>query len=501
MENFTDNYDQLSSDLDSLKDYFLDMVEETDNPVKIYTHLDSDGLSAGAILGKALYGEDIPFQITVLKQLEREEIIKIKDQSDGAHNFIIFSDFGSGQYKELEEIIDNPFIILDHHLPQGISDKKNKDKLKNIYKNTKKWHCNPYFYGFNGSKEISGSGMSYLFAKKLNEQNYDLSIVAIIGASGDIQNQGPNKSFIGINAKILEEAKNNGLIEVVDDINFSPIKPLNEAIAYSSEINLPGLSGDINKTLKFLKQLGILMKHPDGTIKNLTDLNQEEKQKLTSAIIEYISIKMDVEPYEIINKLIVNRYLLSNEEKDSNLQDINEFSNLLNACGRTNNASIGIAIAMGDRNDAYKQAKENLKDYKKSLVDALNWIRENEVIYEMDYIQYFYGDDVISENIIGTVCSMLIFDESEIIDKNKPIFGYAKRNGEDVYKVSARADKSIVEKGINLSDAIRKALELSDLIALGGGHPPAAGTKIPTKKIDIFLENCDRVIEKQLKTT
>ncbi|MGM0470548.1 MAG: DHH family phosphoesterase, partial [Promethearchaeati archaeon] len=94
--------------------------------------------------------------------------------------------------------------------------------------------------------------------------------------------------------------------------------------------------------------------------------------------------------------------------------------------------------------------------------------------------------------------SMLIFDESEIIDRDKPIFGYAKRKDEDVYKISARAHKSIVEKGVNLSDAIRKALELTNLIALGGGHPPAAGTKIPTDKIDVFLENCDKVIEEQL---
>ncbi|TFG01876.1 MAG: DHH family phosphoesterase [Promethearchaeota archaeon] len=498
MSNFIEKYNQLDSDLDKLKDYFLENVKEINGPIQIFTHLDSDGLSAGAILGKALFREDFPFKITVLKQLEREEIVKISEETKQSGNFIIFSDFGSGQYKVIEENITNPFIILDHHLPYGVSDKEKIELLKEIYKNTKEWHINPYFYGIDGSEEISGSGMSYLFAKKLDEKNSDLSVVALIGASGDVQNQGKNKSFMGINAKIAEEAKNNDLIAVVDDINFSPIKPLNKAIAYSSEINLPGLSGDANKTLKFLKQLGILMKHSDGSIKSLMDLNQEEKQKITSAIIEYISIKLDIEPYEIINKLIVNRYLLTSEEEGSDLQDINEFSNLLNACGRTNNASIGIAIAMGDRNEAYKQAKQNLQDYKKSLVNALTWIRENKVIIEMDNIQYFFGDNMIPESIIGTVSSMLIFDESEIIDRDKPIFGYAKRKDEDVYKISARAHKSIVEKGVNLSDAIRKALELTDLIALGGGHPPAAGTKIPSDKIDVFLENCDKVIEEQL---
>jgi RecJ-like exonuclease len=498
MIDFTEKYNHLNTDLASLKDYFLQNIEELNGPVNIYTHLDSDGLSAGAILGKALYREDLPFQITILKQLEREEIIKIKKQCEDKLNFIIFSDFGSGQYQDLKDNIDNPFLILDHHLPYSVSDKEQSDTIKRIYMETKKWHCNPYFYGFDGSVEVSGSGMCYLFAKHLNKHNTDLSVIALIGANGDVQNQGPNKSFTGINAKIVEQAKENNLIEIVDDINFSPIKPLNEAIAYSSDINLPGLSGDVNKTLKFLKQLGILMKHADGNVRTLMDLNQEEKQKLTSAIIEYISLKRDIEPYEIINKLIVNRYLVNGENEGSDLQDINEFSNVLNACGRTNNASIGIAIAMGDREEAYKQAKQNLKDYKKSLVKALNWIKEEEVIYEMDYIQYFYGEDVIPESIIGTVCSMLIFDESKIINKKKPIFGYAKRKDEDIFKVSARADKSIVEKGVNLSEAIRKSLELSELIALGGGHPPAAGTKVPTQKIEIFLENCDKVVEDQL---
>jgi single-stranded DNA-specific DHH superfamily exonuclease len=94
---------------------------------------------------------------------------------------------------------------------------------------------------------------------------------------------------------------------------------------------------------------------------------------------------------------------------------------------------------------------------------------------------------------------MLVFSKSGIIDINKPIFGCAKRKDEEVFKISGRAHKNIVEKGVNLSEAIREALELSNLEALGGGHPPAAGTKVPINKIDVFLDNCDIVIEKQLR--
>ncbi|MFX1587829.1 MAG: DHH family phosphoesterase, partial [Promethearchaeota archaeon] len=323
--------------------------------------------------------------------------------------------------------------------------------------------------------------------------------IALIGANGDIQNQGPNNSFIGFNSLILEEAKHVNLVEEVNDLNFSSIKPLNESIAYSSDINLPGLSGNPNKTLKFLQRLGFLMENSDGNVKTLNDLNQDEKQKITSAIIEYSSLKLDIEPNEIIKNLIVNRYLLKNEVVGSELHDLSEFSNLLNSCGRSYNGSLGIAVAMGDRRIAYRKAQENLINYKKLIAKALSWIQKENKIQEKKNIQYFFGEDVIPESMVGTIASMLIFDKSGIIDKSKPIFGIAKRSNEEVYKISGRLHEKVVNKGINLSEIIREALKDSDLDILGGGHPPAAGTKVPVKKIEIFLENCDRILEQQLK--
>ncbi|MCK4780808.1 MAG: DHH family phosphoesterase, partial [Candidatus Lokiarchaeota archaeon] len=398
-----------------IKNNFLNSLKEKNSSIHIYTHLDADGLSSGAILGKALFRENIPFQITVLRQLEKEEIVKISENVKKFKNFLIFSDFGSGQYLELQnKLISkeyfNSFIILDHHLPQNVSSKENIDLIKEIHKNSFQWHINPYFFRFDGSLEISGAGLCYLFAKSLNKKNIDLSPIALVGAVGDIQNQGPNKSFLGINTLILEDAKSLELIEIKNDLNFSSIKPLNEAIAYSKEIFLPGLTGDVNRTLIFLQTLGILMENSNGNIRTLNELNQDEKQKITTAIIEYISTKLDVEPSEIIKKLIINRYLLKNELSGSEFHDLTEFSNLLNACGRTNSASLGIAITMGDRKKAYQKSQEVQINYKKSLMKSLTWIQDNQKIQHMEYIQYFFGEDIIPENIIGTIASMLVFE-------------------------------------------------------------------------------------------
>jgi len=494
----------LNSDLSETKKWFLNQIQEVKTSIHLYTHLDADGLSSGAILGKALYRENIPFQISVLRQLEREEITKIATLTQDIDSFLIFSDFGSGQYLDLIEKLTarngkTSFIILDHHLPQNIPN-KDDDKIKEIYANSRPWHINPYFYDVDGSTEISGAGLSYFFAKILNEKNLDLSPIALVGATGDIQRRGPNNSFTGLNSTILEHAIKNNLVEVINDLNFSPIKPLNEAISYSNEINLPGLGKNSSKMLKFLQSLGILMENSDGNIKTLNDLNQDEKQKVSSAIIEYISLKLDIDPSEIIKKLIINRYILKNEVVGSELHDLKEFSSLLNSCGRSNNGSLGIAIAMGDRRIAYNKAKDHLINYRKSLVQSLSWLKDKNKIQYKDYIQFFFGEDIIPENIIGTIASMLIFSKNGDIDLSKPVFGCATRKDEDVYKISGRAHESIVKKGVNLSEAIREALELSNLKALGGGHPPAAGTKVPISKIEIFLDNCDLVIKKQLES-
>ncbi|MFW9783676.1 MAG: DHH family phosphoesterase, partial [Candidatus Heimdallarchaeota archaeon] len=265
MDELISKLTKLKDDLIETKDFFFKVLNQSNSSIQIYTHLDSDGLSAGAILGKALYRERLPFHITILKQLEKKEILKIRECVQEG-KFPIFCDFGSGQYLDLIEQFKigknqlNPFIIIDHHIPQNITDKRDT-RIHEVYKETRPWHVNPYFHDIDGSLEVSGAGLCYFFAKILNEKNKDLSSIALVGATGDIQNKGAKKSFIGINKLILYDAINMNLLQEVNDLNFSPIKPLNEAIAYSSDFNIPGLTGDPNKVLIFLQRLGILVEN------------------------------------------------------------------------------------------------------------------------------------------------------------------------------------------------------------------------------------------------
>ena len=139
MNEILEKLKSLNRDLNKAKAYFLDNIKKMQSSVHIYTHIDADGLCSGAILGKALYRAGIPFQLEILRQLEREEIDKIANHTiRNPKIFIIFSDFGSGQYNELQTnhiIKENQasFLILDHHLPQKISSKEDFNILEEIH--------------------------------------------------------------------------------------------------------------------------------------------------------------------------------------------------------------------------------------------------------------------------------------------------------------------------------------------------------------------------------
>ena len=61
-------------------------------------------------------------------------------------------------------------------------------------------------------------------------------------------------------------------------------------------------------------------------------------------------------------------------------------------------------------------------------------------------------------------------------------------------KVSARGTEELIEKGLNLSLAMKKAA--SELNGIGGGHNIAAGATIPKGKEEEFLD----LLEKEIKT-
>lgn len=445
---------------------------------KVITHNDADGITTGAIAHGSILREGYPAQTRVVKQLKEDVIVELAKEDA---RLVIFTDMGSSQLSEIREhLLDKSFVIvIDHHQPGEL-------EHENLV------HLNPHFHGIDGAREISGSGMSYLFFKAFNKKNVDLSSLAVVGALGDIQDA--DGRFIGPNSEILKDGTKAGVLKVEKDLRLfgRQTRPLYKALEYTTEPFIPGLSGSESSCVQFLKDLDIPIKRGEDFVM-LADLDPDERQRLVTALILKM-IEHQIPP-KVAEGIVGEVYTLVKEEKRTPLRDAREFATILNACGKNKNQSIGLAICLGERGEMYKRALDLLKEHKTYLSSCYGWISENvDKIKEKDALYYFHAGDEVNENVLGTVASMVL--NSRILKSVKPVIAFAYSEDGDV-KVSSRGNKELIERGLNLGKALFYASEKID--SKGGGHDIAAGAKTKIGEEEEFLQYVDEKIKEQMQ--
>jgi RecJ-like exonuclease len=444
--------------------------------VQLISHDDADGLTAGAITYKSLLRKGQNPHLRCIKRLDREFIESISKEE---RDLFIFSDNGSGQLENLNKYLlgNSSVIILDHHETTDFSH-------QNLV------HVNPHLNGIDGAREISGAGVSYLFARELDKKNRDMAHLAIIGALGDIQDS--QGGLTGPNKEIAKDATDEKLIKIEKDLRFfgRQTRPLHKAIEYTTQPFIPSLSGNESACVQFLSDLGIPSKKK-GQPTRLIDLDEDEKKRLTTAIIlKMIEGKVDVKAAEGI---VGDVYTVLAEDRGTILRDAKEYTSLLNACGRYEKYGVGVGICLGDRGAIYESALSLLEDHKKYISTCYDWVNQNlENVKDIGSIYTVHAHEELSETVIGTVASMLV--NSRAIQPLKPVIAFADAG--DEVKVSGRATKEFVDRGVNLGQAMLYAAEKTG--GEGGGHDIAAGAQVKHGAEEEFIKYVNEKIGEQL---
>lgn len=475
-----DNYEQFKKCIDDAADSFKAIDSEyKSGPVRVVSHLDSDGISSAAIIIRALENEGLQYELSIIQQLSTEMIDSIAKED---HKIIFFTDLGSGNIEEVHNRLrsyDKKIFILDHH---EIASKKEYGGIV---------HVNPHLFDIDGGKEISGAGTVFLFAKELNPKNEMMAHIAIIGAIGDIQE---NNGFSKLNQEILSIAEKNKLIKVKKGLKmFGRSRALHKVLEYSSEPYIPGASGNESGAIQLLHEAGIYPLNVDtngnsktNDFKRLMDLTEDEEKRLASAII--MRRLSEKNPEDIFGF----NYALPNETFD-NLKDAKEFSTLLNASGRMNNASLGIGVCLGDEK-IKRKAISNLTDYKKEIVMALNWFNESKKsrsddIQVANNYMIINAKDRIRSTIAGTLASII----SKSNDYKRGLMILSMARSDDGIKASLRI---VGENNVDLRDILKELVEKTG--GETGGHKNAAGAIIPHSKEAEFIDYAKKILSEKI---
>lgn len=462
-------------------DLCVKLVNESEN-VHIISHNDADGITSAAIAKTALGRRGIEHDVSFVRQIDEATI---KSLCSDKSKLYLFTDLGS---TVADYIVDSGIdaVICDHHVLSGRSENI-EEKSKTL-----PGHLNPHIFGANGSYEISGSGTTYLLARALEEipgQNKDLAAIAIVGAIGDMQNRKYRK-LVSMNRIILEEGVEEGVLSYALDLSLfgKQTRPVYKILQYTSDPYIPGLTGNEEGCINFLQKLSVGYSRNDGA-KLWIELSDEEKQKIVSGLMGYC-LNLNFKTHKL-ESLVQECYTLVNEKPGSELRDASEYATLLNSTGRYDKAEIGMAVCIGNREEALKHARTLLSEHRKNLVNGLNFVKDSGIT-QMENIQYFYSGTEIKDTIVGIIASMS--SSLEGTDRKKPIIGLA--NSEDGIKVSARGTQELIRRGLNLSTAMS---EVSDIVGgTGGGHDIAAGATIPEDSLQTFLALLDEYIGEQM---
>ena len=186
----------------------------------------------------------------------------------------------------------------------------------------------------------------------------------------------------------------------------------------------------------------------------------------------------------ILDTVIRQRYW-----SDSLGCELERFADLLDACGKGGNRSLGLMICLDDKK-AFEEALEVEKAYKQNILDELIQL-ENDGVKEKKGFRYFYSKDSSLGGVIGGIAANFI------VDSKKPLLSLVRKEDDNELHVSCRGNQYLVSNGLDLGLAMNEAAK--KLEGHGGGHKIAAGATIDIKKEAEFLDMVDTIIVEQLK--
>ena len=450
-------------------------IIESSNDIKIYSHIDCDGICSGAILSTILDRQNKEHEIEFVN-------LDVLDNLELDHELTIFSELGSGQSVDAKAKKGQKIIILDHHPPlRDLDYGEGKDYTY--------LEINPLHHGIDGSYYVCGGGLCYFLSKEFGYD--DLSWIGVLSAIGDMQNTSTGH-FEGLNKIIQQDAIDGGYLSVIEnDINIygRNTRPLFIALSYFSDVKLP-ITNNTNETMAILEELGIDEKH---NRKTLNELTMEEKGKLYQRLSGMISKVVPGRYVKYIPQLIIgDSYTFIKEDPNSFLRDASEFSTAMNACGRNHEERIAMEVLKGDRFLALDELETVSRDHRRNLAQSIEKVTsdENSNIIELENLQYFDGTGIKPE-IVGTVTGMIL----GYCNWKKPVIGFTQTDDKGL-KISLRCSRLLSYDGIHFGHIIRDIA--SEVGGTGGGHSMACGAYIPIEKKEEFLELFNNILNDKL---
>jgi single-stranded-DNA-specific exonuclease len=433
-----------------------DLLRGSSHRWHVIYHNDGDGVASASVASHLLHRLGHPFRLTPLVGLEVQRLAHLMEEAQGP---LLVLDTGSSYLSTLAHH-RYPVVVLDHHIPPPSAEGPAASLA----------FVNPHHWGVDGMVELSASMLTFLLALSMNEQNLDLGIWGLSGAIADRQHVG---GFRGLNGRLVELLEARGILRRRRVLALRGSN-LVEALTRSLDPYYTGLTGRPERVREWLSRLGVPVAVPPE------ELAEDARERLASALLGRL-LQQKARP-EFCENVTETRY-----EFPAQGQEALEISRWQNATAREGQASIGLALAWGNRS-AKDQAQALERAWEEGVLSGLRALEEPGAVHRQGSIQWF---ETPATSLAGTIAGLAI---TYFLDPTRPVFSFSP-SGSGV-KVSARGSLWLTGQGLDLATVCRQAAR--KVGGEGGGHRVASGATIPKGREEDFLTEADRLVSAQL---
>jgi len=441
----------------SLTKKFLKNTKDKD--IQLISHFDTDGISSAALAIQTFKRIDQRFSLEIVKSLTDDFINKLDKEKP-----VLFLDLASGSLETIKNSGLKEVYIIDHHELTLGEETQIPDNVE---------IANPQLHD---KEKLSGSALTYLFSKEIDERNKEFAKLGVLGLIGDSMEKDMDKLV----NEILEDSevqKRRG------PLIYPSTRPLNRTLEYCSSFYIPDVTGNIKGVLELLREAGLTPEN--GKYKSLIELKNDEMQQLiTSILLRNPRVKNE----EIVGDIFLIKFF-------NKLEDARELSAKINACSRLGEPEIAVQLCL-ELPNAKKRAETIHAKYKQEIVSGLKQIQNQEKIQGKKYV-IANAQDKIKDTMAGTIASIL--SNSKVYDPGTIIVTMANdtQNPEKV-KVSARNVKNgdgEEKETKNVREVLNEAVNELPGEAEVGGHEHAAGAIIDKEHEQKFMNTLKEKLE------
>lgn len=422
-------------------------VARRNENVLLLAHHDADGICSAAIISEYIRSLKGHCEIRCVSEPTVRLLEKI---ASGGFSLVVFLDIGSGFSDKITKSLGDRWLLLDHH---EIPD----------WEMSSEQILNPWQFGYDGSKDVSVSGLSYFLIAK--DRNPESAFLAVAGALGDQQDVGPRRSLVGLNSKILEEDPFKEISSKIDLMLLGrETRPAHESLANTVSCYIPGLTANKDACLASLRGAGVELKS-GSRWRTVSDFSEEEKQQVLQAIVPHLAGTTNT-----VEDLVGTVYTMSSEDEYSHMHDARDLASALCASGRMSRSGVGVSLCVGDGGEVSTEAERIMTDYRTELVRMIQTVISSaDRVLDRGYYSLIVADGIVPERMTGAICEIF---SSLTRSKNKIVFLRTTTQDGDV-KVSARLGREAKEN--NLGGALQEIAKSSS--GIGGGHQQKAGAR------------------------